>query len=152
MSYAWSFNGQFLSDSAYFEVLNPSAGWYYLDYTDFRGDTYHDSMYVSFRHCEEHEIGSGPGLLSEAELELPTWFNPTLSQYWRPHTRDIEWMELTIYNTLGQVIQRYTGHPDNYGGWDGFAIAQGVFFATVNARAYNGEQLRTVEKVMLVRQ
>jgi hypothetical protein len=61
-------------------------------------------------------------------------------------------MELTMYNTLGQVIQRYTGHPSAFGGWDGFSIAQGVYYATVNARAYNGEQLRAVEKVMVVRQ
>jgi hypothetical protein len=64
----------------------------------------------------------------------------------------VVFVELTIYNTLGRLIQRYSGHPDNYVGWYGFSIAQGVYYATVNARAYNGEQLKAVEKVMVVRQ
>ena len=137
MSYQWYYAGQWLSDSSTLYHEPAQEGWYVLHYTDFRGDTYQDSVYVTVESCPE--------------LWLPTWFNPTQSQYWRPYTRDIEVMELTIYNTLGQVIQRYMGHPDNYGGWDGLAIAQGVYYATVNARAYNGEQLKAVEKVMLLR-
>lgn len=137
MSYAWYFGNQWLSDSSTLYFGNPQEGWYVLHYTDFRGDTYQDSVYVTVESCPE--------------LWLPTWFAPTQSQYWHPQWRDIEYWEVTVYNSLGQVVHRYTGTPEQHPGWDGTSIATGVYHAVVNARAYNGEQLRAVEKVMVLR-
>ena len=137
MSYAWYFGNQWISDSSTLYYDNPEEGWYVLYYTDFRGDTYQDSVYVTIESCPE--------------LWLPTWFAPSQSQYWHPQWRDIEYWEITVYNSLGQVVHRYTGTPELHPGWDGFSMATGVYCAVVNARAYNGEQLRVVEKVMLLR-
>lgn len=137
MSYSWYYGNQWLSDSSTLYYDNPEEGWYVLHYTDFRGDTYQDSVYVTVESCPE--------------LWLPTWFAPTQSQYWQPQWRDIEYWEVTVYNSLGQVVHRYTGSPELHPGWDGYSMATGVYCAVVNARAYNGEQLRVVEKVMLLR-
>jgi hypothetical protein len=137
MSYAWYCGNQWLSDSSTLYYDNPQEGWYVLYYTDFRGDTYQDSVYVTVESCPE--------------LWLPTWFAPSQSQYWHPHWRDIEYWEVTVYNSLGQVVHRYTGSPELHPGWDGYSMASGVYCAVVNARAFNGEQLRVVEKVMLLR-
>ena len=138
--YFWlSPQGDTLGTTAQLTVSPTQTTTYILSQWDFKFDQTWDTVTVYVEpNCPE--------------LWLPTWFNPTQNQYWRPHTRDIELMELTMYNTLGQVIQRYFGHPDNYPGWDGFAIAQGVYYATVNARAYSSEQLKAVEKIMVVRQ
>jgi hypothetical protein len=137
--YFWlNLQGDTLGTSAQLTVNPTQTTTYILSQWDFKFDQTWDTVTVFVEpNCPE--------------LWLPTWFAPTQSQYWHPQWRDLEYWEVTVYNSLGQVVHRYTGTPEQHPGWDGTSIATGVYHAVVNARAYNGEQLRAVEKVMLLR-
>ena len=138
--YYWlNLQGDTLGNTAQLTVNPTQTTTYILSQWDFKFDQTWDTVTVFVEpNCPE--------------LWLPTWFAPTQSQYWHPQWRDIEYWEVTVYNSLGQVVHRYTGTPELHPGWDGYSMATGVYCAVVNARAYNGEQLRAVEKVMVVRQ
>ncbi len=137
--YFWlNMQGDTLGNTSQLTVSPTQTTTYILSQWDFKFDQTWDTVTVFVEpNCPE--------------LWLPTWFAPTQSQYWQPQWRDIEYWEVTVYNSLGQVVHRYTGTPELHPGWDGYSMATGVYCAVVNARAYNGEQLRAVEKVMVLR-
>ncbi len=138
--YQWYFGNTLLSDSSTWQSDAPEQGWYYLEYTDFRGDTYTDSAYVTVEDC--------------SEWELPNVFTPngdSRNDLWKPIGKDIGQVEIAVYSRWGQVVFTYTGDFASFGGWDGGDAPEGTYYVVARAVASGGRLMEQKGTITLLR-
>ena len=138
--YRWYFGNTLLSDSSTWQSDAPEQGWYYLEYTDFRGDTYTDSAYVTVEDC--------------SEWELPNVFTPngdSKNDLWKPIGKDIGQVEIAVYSRWGQVVFTYTGDFASFGGWDGGDAPEGTYYVVARAFASGGRLMEQKGTITLLR-
>lgn len=140
MSYRWYFESHWLSDSSNLYVENPSTGWYVLHYTDFRNESYIDSVYVEVQDC--------------GSLELPNVFTPNgdgVHDIWAPISKDIEQLDVQIFNRWGKLVHQYSGPASSYSGWDGGDSPDGTCFVVVKAKGNTGRVMEEKGTLSLLR-
>ncbi len=138
--YQWYFGNTLLSDSSTWQSDAPEQGWYYLEYTDFRGDTYTDSAYVTVEDC--------------SEWELPNVFTPngdSKNDLWKPIGKDIGQVEISVYSRWGQVVFTYTGDFASFGGWDGGDAPEETYYVVARAVASGGRLMEQKGTITLLR-
>jgi gliding motility-associated-like protein len=140
MQYSWYYEGQWLSDSSSLYAENPATGWYVLHYTDFRNDSYIDSVYVEVQDC--------------GNVELPNVFTPNndgVHDIWAPISKDIDQLDVQIFNRWGKLVHQYSGSASSYSGWDGGDSPDGTYFAVVKAKGNTGRVMEEKGTLSLLR-
>lgn len=95
-------------------------------------------MLIVSSHDGCHDTAYAVLRIDRSALAIPNVFTPTqaTNNTWQPEMRDIEWMEIWIYNRDGQLVRHFEGLDMHWDGTteDGTACRQASYVYTMRYR------------------